>query len=112
MCFFDVGVFFGMDVPPPKQTRSSTNESVGHGAGAKVLAVIGVGLSGLYLLNPTMGIFELIPDNIPGIGNLDEAAATGILLYCLSVLGVRFPFGKQGAKREVEMREVGPKGDG
>ncbi len=39
-----------------------------------------VGLLGLvalaYLLNPTAGIFECLPDNIPILGNLDEAAAT------------------------------------
>ncbi len=29
----------------------------------------------VYLLNPTMGVFELIPDNLPVIGNLDEGAA-------------------------------------
>jgi uncharacterized membrane protein YkvA (DUF1232 family) len=29
----------------------------------------------IYLLNPTADIIELIPDNIPIIGHLDEAAA-------------------------------------
>jgi len=29
----------------------------------------------LYLLNPTAGVFEFIPDNLPVIGNLDEGAA-------------------------------------
>ena len=42
---------------------------------------IGMGLAALvavvYLLNPAAGILELIPDNIPIIGNLDEVAATG-----------------------------------
>ena len=42
---------------------------------------------GLYLVFPTLGIFELIPDAIPIIGSLDEAAATGGLLYSLSGLG-------------------------
>lgn len=28
-----------------------------------------------YLLNPTAGILELIPDNLPLVGNLDEGAA-------------------------------------
>jgi len=35
------------------------------------LAIIGL----IYLLNPGSGVIELIPDNIPIIGNLDEAAA-------------------------------------
>jgi hypothetical protein len=39
-------------------------------------------LAGLiYLLNPGMGIFELIPDNIPFIGNLDEGVATMLIWY-------------------------------
>jgi len=46
--------------------------------------VILVGLlATLYILNPGAGIFELIPDNIPVIGNLDEATAVVILLACL-----------------------------
>jgi len=51
-----------------------------------------VGLLGLvslvYILNPTAGIFELLPDNIPIFGNLDEAAATTILLGCLGYFGI------------------------
>lgn len=42
---------------------------------------------GLYLVFPTLSIFELIPDAIPIIGSLDEAAATTGLLYSLSGLG-------------------------
>jgi ribosomal protein S27E len=42
---------------------------------------------GLYLVFPTLGIFEVIPDAIPIIGSLDEAAATGGLLYALTGLG-------------------------
>lgn len=48
-------------------------------------------LSVVYLLNPTAGIFELIPDNIPVIGNLDEAAAVTLLLMCLRYFGYEFP---------------------
>ena len=33
----------------------------------------------IYLLNPTAGIFEFIPDNIPFIGNVDEGLASFIL---------------------------------
>ena len=35
------------------------------------LSVIGI----IYLLNPTAGVFEFIPDNLPFVGNLDEGAA-------------------------------------
>lgn len=36
----------------------------------------------VYLLNFTMGIFEL-PDNLPIIGNLDELAASGLLFHSI-----------------------------
>jgi len=50
--------------------------------------VILIGLFALlYLLNPGAGLFELIPDNIPIIGNLDEAAAVYVLLACFNYFG-------------------------
>lgn len=36
-----------------------------------------------YILNPTWGFIELIPDNIPIIGNLDEGAAFLLIWYGL-----------------------------
>ena len=55
----------------------------------KPLLVILVGvLAAIYLLNPGAGFIELIPDNIPIIGNLDEAGATMILLSCLAYFGI------------------------
>lgn len=56
----------------------------------------------IYLLNPTAGVFEFIPDNIPIIGNVDEALAMALLFYSLRNLGVdlnRF-FGKLEKKRD------------
>jgi hypothetical protein len=44
------------------------------------------GLSFLYLLNPTFGVFELLPDNLPGIGNLDEGTAGILLLWGIQTL--------------------------
>lgn len=41
----------------------------------------------LYLLNPGMGIFELIPDSLPLVGNLDEAAAAAVLIAALRYFG-------------------------
>lgn len=40
----------------------------------------------VYIANPGMGVIELIPDNIPFIGNLDEAGATALLIKCLMML--------------------------
>ena len=44
-----------------------------------LLAALGV----VYLLNPTAGIFELLPDNLPGVGNLDEGVAAMLVWYGL-----------------------------
>lgn len=40
------------------------------------MAVIGV----VYILNPTFGLLELIPDNLPIIGNIDESVAVMLIL--------------------------------
>lgn len=45
-------------------------------------------ISFLYLLNPGIGLFEFIPDNVPFIGNLDEATATFLLLSSLAYFGI------------------------
>ena len=52
-----------------------------------LVAVAGI-LSFLYLLNPTFGVFELLPDNIPLVGNVDEATATMVLLGALRYFGM------------------------
>ena len=58
----------------------------------KKLGIFLLGLFSLiYLLNPGAGIFELIPDNLPLIGNLDEAAAVATLLMCLKYFGISLP---------------------
>jgi len=44
-------------------------------------------LAFFYLLNPTFGVFEFVPDNIPLVGNLDEATATMVLLGALRYHG-------------------------
>ncbi|MFA5828785.1 MAG: DUF1232 domain-containing protein [Candidatus Shapirobacteria bacterium] len=64
------------------------------------MATIGV-VSGLYLLNPGFGIFELIPDAVPFVGNLDEGTATFFLLSALAYFGidVRDVFGGWGKRK-------------
>jgi uncharacterized membrane protein YkvA (DUF1232 family) len=49
----------------------------------KIFSVIGIIIGVIYILNPTFGVFEIIPDNIPYIGNLDEASAVLLILACL-----------------------------
>lgn len=52
--------------------------------GVPVYLVYLIGILGLiYILNPTAGIIELIPDNIPIIGNLDEGGAFLAIWYGL-----------------------------
>lgn len=49
----------------------------------------GIGMIALiYLLNPGWGWIEILPDNLPIVGNLDEAGATALLLMVLSYWGV------------------------
>lgn len=43
------------------------------------LAILGL----IYVLNPTLGIFEFIPDNLPLVGNLDEGAAFLLMWFGL-----------------------------
>ncbi len=55
----------------------------------KSLMTLTCGMIGLiYILNPTAGIIEFIPDNIPFIGNLDEAGAIILILGCLRYFGI------------------------
>ncbi len=54
----------------------------------KIVATLGLIIGILYILNPTAGVIELIPDNIPFIGNLDEAAAVLLILRCLKEFGI------------------------
>lgn len=58
-------------------------------ATSRFLAIVGIGLGVLYVINPSFGLFELIPDNIPIIGNLDEAAATTLVIYGIQHLARR-----------------------
>jgi len=55
----------------------------------KEMLVIFLGfVAGIYLIFPTLGIFELIPDAIPLIGSLDEAGATVLLLNVMNYYGI------------------------
>ncbi|MBF2052279.1 MAG: DUF1232 domain-containing protein [Candidatus Sericytochromatia bacterium] len=52
-----------------------------------LVALMGL-LAGLYLINPGAGVLEIIPDNFPVLGNLDEATAAAILLAALRYYGL------------------------
>jgi hypothetical protein len=55
-----------------------------------MLAVLGA----IYILNPTFGIFEFVPDNLPLVGNLDEGAAFLLMWFGL----VEYLQGKKGPR--------------
>jgi len=71
-------------------------------------AVAGI-FSVLYLINPGAGIFELLPDNLPLIGNLDEALATAVLIAVLREFGIDltrwFPSKSKPAPKDVSPKK-------
>jgi hypothetical protein len=70
-------------------TELHFNFSPRRGCVMKSFLVACLGLiSLLYLLNIGVGFIELIPDNIPFIGNLDEGGAAMLLLMCLRYFGL------------------------
>ncbi|MBI9045867.1 MAG: DUF1232 domain-containing protein [Anaerolineaceae bacterium] len=60
--------------PTPKKPNWTTTPLSNKGWPKWMIFFLAVA-SFIYMLNPTAGIFELIPDNIPVIGNLDEGLA-------------------------------------
>ena len=52
----------------------------------KPLIIITIIICIIYIINPGAGVFEFIPDNLPFVGNLDEAAATLLLVRCFRAL--------------------------
>lgn len=94
----------GPKAPPPPQTSSEEppreptaqpkNEPTNKQTSRlkKVIAVLVACVSALYLINPTLGLFELLPDALPLIGNLDEAFFTLALVSALGALGLELPF--------------------
>lgn len=91
--------------------QEKTNPQSTKGKRSPIGSVL-VGLMGalgvIYLFNPTAGIFELIPDNIPVVGNLDEAAAAALLISCLAYFGIDIGglFGRKSKKDDVIDVEV------
>lgn len=65
----------GVVVEPPRRSLPRTISYI-------VLLVLGA----IYLINPGMGIVELIPDNMPVIGNLDEAGVASLMVLIIQRL--------------------------
>lgn len=86
-----------MSDSPPRQNNPVSGKDVA----AVLLGLLAV----VYLVNPTAGVFELIPDNLPVVGNLDEAVATAILLAVLRHFGVDLTGGLLGSRTAEELPE-------
>ena len=68
---------------PPLAASSAVQPQRARSCAGSIVAGLGVVLGAIYLLNPTAGLVELIPDALPGIGNLDEAGAAALLIFGL-----------------------------
>jgi hypothetical protein len=88
--------------PPAAATSSQPGDKLAERTGwlGKLLAAAGAIVALIYLANPTAGLFELSPDALPGIGNIDEFLFSLLLLYCLQKLGINLlPMLRSGALR-------------
>ena len=75
------------DVPVPVEGTVVPQD---HPGWARTLAWAVVVLGGIYVLNPTFGV-DLLPDNLPVLGNLDEAAILLLMLGAIRYLGIQLP---------------------
>jgi hypothetical protein len=57
----------------------------------KFLAWATILIGGIYIINPTGGLIEIIPDLAPIVGNLDEAAIMFLMFGAMRYLGMRLP---------------------
>ncbi|MFZ9881487.1 MAG: hypothetical protein ACO3QC_08815 [Phycisphaerales bacterium] len=81
-----------MNAPKVPEGTESHQPAPGRRGCLRTTAACLVALfSGLYLLNPSLGIFEFMPDNLPVVGNLDEVFFTVAFLSALGSLGIRVP---------------------
>ncbi|HQZ27309.1 MAG TPA: DUF1232 domain-containing protein [Verrucomicrobiales bacterium] len=87
-----------MDDQKTMKNRGETKRSTGTSI---IVGVLGA-FSAIYLFNPTAGFLELISDNLPIVGNLDEAAAAALLISCLSYFGLDLGslFGRKTKKED------------
>lgn len=71
----------------------------------KITAIVGIVISTIYLLNFTLGVWEL-PDNLPIIGHLDEFAAATLLIASLKYFDIDFTsFLVSNKKKEKEKKQ-------
>jgi hypothetical protein len=76
------------DTSCPHCGHATGPQASGRTRGKTAMVVFAMALSGLYLLNPDAGVFEFLPDVLPGVGNIDEGLASAILLGGLRYFGL------------------------
>ncbi len=94
---------------PDKSPAAATHEHAGQqpaGWIGQALAALGAIVSLLYLSNLGFGLAEVLPDNLPGAGNIDEFLFSLLLLFCLQKLGIHLPF-LRGASRQGDIPRDG-----
>lgn len=74
--------------PLPQQPPLAQIAAMDRGLGFPLVGIVVGAVCAIYLINPTAGVLELIPDNLPIIGNLDEVAAATGLLAALGSIGL------------------------
>lgn len=67
-----------------QQPVKNNNRSTGR----TIVILAAMAVAGLYLINPTAGILEFIPDNLPLVGNIDEAGAALMMISGLRYFGI------------------------
>ncbi|MFM7051048.1 MAG: hypothetical protein ACKOYN_02800 [Planctomycetota bacterium] len=80
-----------MNAPTPAPAHEAQPAPRRRGCIATTVACVLALFSGAYLVNPTLGVFEFLPDNLPIVGNLDEAFFTLVFFGALTALGIRVP---------------------
>ncbi len=81
--------------------RGSTLDSSRRNLLSQSLALFAGVAAALYLVYPSLGIFELLPDALPLVGNLDEAGASLLLINVLAFYGIDLNrFGRRKRKRD------------
>lgn len=73
---------------PPLERREGAPAPAARGLAGSFVALGSIALGALYLANIGWGVLEILPDNLPLVGNLDEAGATAMVLFGLRYLGL------------------------
>ena len=70
-----------------RNLEQSDEDQKGLTVEGTALAIVGSVAAVVWLLNLSAGLIE-VPDNLPIVGNIDEAFAAAVLFSCLRYLGI------------------------